>query len=427
MSTVELNAPEEVGAAVAVGAAEFDRVGMIRLSERAVRAHGPAVTMMLPGGRLSTVLGAPRHGALWAREPDLFVKDLTDAGGGAAATRAVLGSTLLAAAEGAEWAAMRAEVTALLGRSKAWFRRPLPEATATLVRGLVERPDRPLLEHCIEWAVRATCDPLIGAPHLEDRAEALVARLTAAFLDRNAGRPGDTPAALDAAIRSVMDDVAAEHGPHTVAALVLAAAGTDAPERLRAVVGGLLIASLHINALSLFWLLVLVSREPALQARLAREAASRPEGPDRPQDAPLALASVREAQRLRPVVAFIERTVSRPVQVDSLRLPKGRTVLFSPWLAGRDPDAWPDPTAFDPDRFLCGRPKPGAWIPFGVGPRTCPGVNVVLQQVTFALSVVAARLELAPDPDGRPGDLSPVHRVNLEPRGSVALRARPRP
>ena len=426
MSTIDLDAPGEVGAAVAVGAADFDRIGMIRLSERAVRAHGPAVTMMLPGGRLSTVLGAPRHAALWAREPDLFVKDLTDAGGGAAATRAVLGPTLLAAEEGAEWTAMRTEVTTLLGRSKAWFRRPLPEATETLVLGLVERPDRPLLEHCVEWAVRATCDPLIGAPHLEGRAEALVARLTMGFLDRNADRPGDTPAALDAAIRSVMDDVAAEHGPDTVAALVLAAAGADAPERLRAVVGGLLIASLHINALSLFWLLVLVSREPELQGRLAREAASYPGGPARPQEAPLALASVRESQRLRPVVAFIERTVSRPVEVDGLHLPTGRTVLFSPWLAGRDPEAWPDPLAFVPDRFRRGRPKPGAWIPFGVGPRTCPGLNVVLQQVTFAMSVVGARLELAPDPRGRPGDLSPVHRVNLEPRGPVTLRARPR-
>ena len=42
-------------------------------------------------------------------------------------------------------------------------------------------------------------------------------------------------------------------------------------------------------------------------------------------------------------------------------------------LLHTNPEIYPDPLVFDPDRFVGVTPSPYAWIPFGGGIRRCPG------------------------------------------------------
>jgi cytochrome P450 len=42
-------------------------------------------------------------------------------------------------------------------------------------------------------------------------------------------------------------------------------------------------------------------------------------------------------------------------------------------LTHEDPRLFGDPMKFDPDRFICRRPDPFAWVPFGGGRPRCPG------------------------------------------------------
>lgn len=412
---------------VEVPEAQFAALGLIRIVERAVRAHGPVVTLELPGGRRMTVLGRAAHAAFWQANPEAFHKDISDPQSGVAMTRAVLGPTLLTAAAGSEWETMRREMTGILGASKSWFQRPLASATRQLIEDLKTQPHVPLLELCVLWATRAICEPLFGADDLDGEARALVHRLNACFLDLLSS-PGATASAdTRVAYDRVMALVAEGHGPDSVARHVLSASdGSDPVDLLRTTVGGLLVASLHINALSLFWALLQVAGDPALQDDLSAEASQWRFEPRRVVDTPLAFACVRESQRLMPVMAFIERQLRQPVTLDGYALAKGETVLFSPWLVQRGPD-WAEPLKFDPANFAPGqRQAPGTYLPFGLGPRICPGTNLVNQQLTFALSGVAMSLRLLPDPANRPGDRAPMFRVNLEPRGPVKLLATPR-
>lgn len=126
-------------------------------------------------------------------------------------------------------------------------------------------------------------------------------------------------------------------------------------------------------------------------------------------------AVVQEAMRLYPPVAAIGREALRDDEIGGYPVPARSTILISAWVSHRNPEFWPAPEAFDPDRFLPGAPEHPrlAYLPFGAGPRQCVGQAFAIQEAVIALGVLAARFQ--------PG-LVPGHRV--EPQLGVTLRPR---
>ncbi|MFD4617974.1 cytochrome P450 [Streptomyces bauhiniae] len=71
-----------------------------------------------------------------------------------------------------------------------------------------------------------------------------------------------------------------------------------------------------------------------------------------------------------------------------------------------DDHKYPDPGAFEPDRWLSpSAPQPNdasPFLPFGGGPRFCPGRNLALIEVTMVVAMVCRHFVLEADTTSGP-------------------------
>lgn len=82
---------------------------------------------------------------------------------------------------------------------------------------------------------------------------------------------------------------------------------------------------------------------------------------------------IKECMRLYPPVPLISRDLTEEIEISSgHKIKKGTEVHLHIFDLHRDPEQFPDPERFDPDRFLpeeCKKRHPYAYLPFSAGPR----------------------------------------------------------
>ena len=96
--------------------------------------------------------------------------------------------------------------------------------------------------------------------------------------------------------------------------------------------------------------------------------------------------------------------------------PDDSALVFIP-LLHRDPQVWPEPDRFDPDRFLPehNRARPAhAYKPFGTGERACIGRQFALHEAMVVLAKLLHRFDVAADPSY---ELRITERLTLMPVG----------
>ncbi|XP_043245172.1 cytochrome P450 9e2-like [Amphibalanus amphitrite] len=108
-----------------------------------------------------------------------------------------------------------------------------------------------------------------------------------------------------------------------------------------------------------------------------------------------------ETLRLYPPFSRTERVATKDYTLPGtdIRLPTGTAVQMSPFAIQRDPDHYPDPLRFDPDRFLPEekeRRHPCVYLPFGSGPRVCIATRFALFEAKVALVALLKQATLKP-------------------------------
>jgi cytochrome P450 len=152
----------------------------------------------------------------------------------------------------------------------------------------------------------------------------------------------------------------------------------------------LLMAGYETTTSALSWTFERLLRTPQAHERLLGEM-------ERGEDEYLN-AVIKEGLRARTAVPVVARRVNVPVQLGGYTFPAGSVLMVSIYLVHRDPEMYPDPEVFRPERFLEEGSEARVWIPFGGGVRRCLGASFAQLEMKVVLQTILSRVALrAPD------------------------------
>ncbi|MDJ0385052.1 cytochrome P450 [Streptomyces sp. G-G2] len=205
------------------------------------------------------------------------------------------------------------------------------------------------------------------------------------------------------------DDAGAGGQRHDLLSLLLSSVDAEtgekmSPEQVRDEVIAIMFAGTETSATTLAWIFHELGRHPEVEERLHAEVdAVVGRRSVRPEDlARLTYTNsvFQEALRLHSPLLFTRRALV-PLTLGGVSIPVGAELAYSPYALHRDPALFPDPGAFDPDRWqgdLNERARTHSYIPFGAGQHKCIGDTFAVAEILTAVATVASRWHLAPAP-----------------------------
>jgi cytochrome P450 len=160
--------------------------------------------------------------------------------------------------------------------------------------------------------------------------------------------------------------------------------------QLRDNIMSLILAGHETTASQLAWAFQLLAYNPRVQRRLIAEI-------DGDAGDAYLTATIQEVLRHRPVFLFtIPRAVVQPIEIGGWTYHPPVHLLGCIYLLHHDPDVYPEPDEFRPERFLEGQPSPYAYLPWGGGRRRCPGSHLAIMEMKTVLRAVLETMTVSP-------------------------------
>ncbi|KAJ2722101.1 hypothetical protein GGI07_003543 [Coemansia sp. Benny D115] len=185
-------------------------------------------------------------------------------------------------------------------------------------------------------------------------------------------------------------------------------------DQLRSNIGLFYVAGYDTTANSLSYVMMELARSPEIQHK-ARQIVigvlgdSRDAYPNDEQIKELGYLDliVKETLRKNSILAEIRRCLAAPVQLGPYTLPKGSIVSVDTWSLHYNPEYFPEPERFIPERFaedksaLLKSNVPFTFSPFSNGSRQCIGMKFSLVEQRIAIALLLLRFEWTL-PEGSP-------------------------
>lgn len=248
-----------------------------------------------------------------------------------------------------------------------------------------------------------------------------------------------------ARVRMQADPGLREHPTNLLEAMIAAADQPGSGIDDRQVAGNvltMLLAGEDTTANTLAWMIHLLWRNPAALARATDEVrrvvvdAANPT-PEQMTQLDYVEACAHETMRVKPVAPMLVLQALHDMTIGDVQVPRGTNVVT---LLRRDSvnDAYvPRAAAFEPERWLEGG-GPGHQasnakriaMPFGAGPRICPGRYLALLEMKMAMATLLGRFEIRSvgTPDGRePAERQAFTMMPVGLRMALRERAEPDP
>jgi cytochrome P450 family 110 len=228
---------------------------------------------------------------------------------------------------------------------------------------------------------------------------------------------------LDTLLQEQIDHCRAYPGADDILAAMLDARYADGSpmcdEDVKSELRTLLFAGHDTTAITLTWAVDHIFRDEALLHRLRAHVDSIDDDASAYAGSELLENTWKETLRLHPVVTEALRTVNTSVRLGETEVPAGEAVAACISLVHRDPELYPEPDRFDPDRFARRKYASHEYFPFGGGHRRCLGAAFAGYQLQVVLGVLLRQYEVRLL-DAHPP--KPVRRnVTLAPKGDVPV------
>lgn len=171
----------------------------------------------------------------------------------------------------------------------------------------------------------------------------------------------------------------------------------------------LLLLGHETTASGLAWAFYWLYRQPEMLERLLGELDS--------SDDPIALSQLpylnavcKEALRIYPIALISQpRKVKETVELEGYEFAPGAILVPCIYLAHRRSAAYPNPSEFQPDRFLTAK-SPYEYFPFGGGSRSCIGMALAMFEMKLVLATILKHCQLEAVGTKLAGSVHPVRR-----------------
>lgn len=126
---------------------------------------------------------------------------------------------------------------------------------------------------------------------------------------------------------------------------------------------------------------------------------------------------ISESLRLMPPALYLDRKAGADYWLDEYQftIPRGTPIFLDFYGIMTDPEYWPEPERFEPERFAAENKAnivPGSYCPFGIGPRHCIGYRFALTEGKLAVAKLVSEFEF---------DVAPGAQFPPEPRKPVFI------
>lgn len=206
----------------------------------------------------------------------------------------------------------------------------------------------------------------------------------------------------------------------------------ESPARIRDTVMVTMLAAHHTTGVAVSWTLHLLARHPEAADRVAEELdrvlgdRAAPDYADL-RRLPYLEMALKESMRLYPPGPYGARETTEALVVGEYEIPAGATIFYPFWAVHLNPAYWPEPEKFVPERFTpeetAKRPR-FAYIPFGLGPRSCEGAALAMVEAELVLAILLKRFRFQPAPGYE--EVTPIERFVLWAQDDIRMRVSPR-
>jgi cytochrome P450 len=223
-----------------------------------------------------------------------------------------------------------------------------------------------------------------------------------------------------------------EHPSNLIEAMIAARDNPDSGLTDSDVAGNvltMLLAGEDTTANTLAWMIYLFDRHRDAQQRAAAEVRGMAGTYEELSRLPYLEACANETMRLRPVAPINTVEAARDTVVAGIHIPKGTLLMCLMRPGGVDERRFPDAAAFKPERWLSGESTTSAKrvsMPFGAGPRLCPGRYLAMLEIKAVAAMLLRRFEIEAVITPNGGDAEERLALTMAPVGlRLRLHARP--